>query len=93
MLFATVALAWVFQPLIDTLIPISDTAIALTGAVAAFAIPVNLKKREFLMDWDHAIHLPWGILILLGGGFSLAEAIQTTGLAASLGNLVAGGDH
>lgn len=93
LLFAAVALAWVFRPLIEAIIPISDTAIALTGAVAAFAIPVNLKKREFLMDWDHAIHLPWGILILLGGGFSLAEAIQTTGLAAWLGNLVAGGSH
>ncbi len=92
-LFAAVALAWVFQPLIAEVVPVSDTAIALTGAVAAFAIPVDLKKREFLMDWDHAIHLPWGILILLGGGFSLAEAIQTTGLAGWLGGLVAGGSH
>ena len=92
-LFAAVALAWVFQPLIADVVPVSDTAIALTGAVAAFAIPVNLKKREFLMDWDHAVRLPWGILILLGGGFSLAEAIQTTGLAAWLGHLVAGGSH
>ncbi len=93
LLFAAVALAWVFQPLIADIVPVSDTAIALAGAVAAFAIPVNLKKREFLMDWDHAIHLPWGILILLGGGFSLAEAIQSTGLAAWLGGLVAGGGH
>ena len=93
LLFAAVALAWVFQPLIADVVPVSDTAIALTGAVAAFAIPVNLKKREFLMDWDHAVRLPWGILILLGGGFSLAEAIQTTGLAAWLGHLVAGGSH
>ena len=92
-LFAAVALAWMFQPLIADVVPVSDTAIALTGAVAAFAIPVNLKKREFLMDWDHAVRLPWGILILLGGGFSLAEAIQTTGLAAWLGHLVAGGSH
>ena len=93
LLFASVALAWVFQPLIERLVPVSDTAIALAGAVAAFVIPVDLKKRQFLMDWDHAIRLPWGILILLGGGFSLASAIQSTGLAAWLGSLVAGGGH
>jgi sodium-dependent dicarboxylate transporter 2/3/5 len=93
LLFAAVALAWVFRPLIEAVLPVSDTAIALAGAVAAFAIPVNLAKREFLMDWEHAIRLPWGILILLGGGFSLAEAIQATGLAAWLGGLVAGASH
>jgi sodium-dependent dicarboxylate transporter 2/3/5 len=90
-LFAAVAFAWMFQPLISRVIPVNDTAIALAGAVAAFVIPVDLKARKFLMDWEHAIRLPWGILILLGGGFSLAGAIQSTGLAVWLGDLFASG--
>ena len=89
-LFAAVALGWIFQPLINRVLPISDTGIALIGAVAAFVIPVDLKSRQFLINWDHASRLPWGILILLGGGFSLAGAVQSTGLAAWLGQMVSG---
>ena len=88
-LFAAVALCWMFRPLLDNFLPISDTGIALTGALIAFAAPVNLKERVFLMDWDHARKLPWGILLLFGGGLSLAGAIASTGLAAWLGALFA----
>ena len=77
--------------MIDDVVPLNDTAIALIGAVAAFAIPVDLKTRSFLMDWSHAARLPWGILILFGGGLSLAGAIQETGLAHWLGGLFAEG--
>ena len=91
LLFLAVALTWMFRPLIDDVVPLNDTAIALIGAVAAFAIPVDLKTRSFLMDWSHAARLPWGILILFGGGLSLAGAIQETGLAHWLGGLFAEG--
>lgn len=44
--------------------------------------PVAAKK---LLSWDEAVALPWGILLLFGGGLSLAAAIQSSGLAAWLG--------
>ena len=84
-LFAALALAWVFQPVLARFAPITDTGIALAAALAAFVLPVNIREREFLLDWAHAVKLPWGILLLFGGGLSLAGAIDSTGLAAWLG--------
>lgn len=85
-LFGALALAWVFQPVLVKVIPVTDTGIALLAALAAFALPVNIRAREFLLDWSHAVKLPWGILLLFGGGLSLASAIDSTGLAGWLGN-------
>src|SRR5690606_21459000 len=49
--------------------------------IIMFMIPVNLKKREFLMTWESASVMPWGVLLLFGGGLSLAAAISSSGLA------------
>lgn len=87
-LFVTVGLLWILRPLLDNLIPISDITIAVAGAVAAFLIPVDLRERTFLMDWNHAKRLPWGILLLFGAGLSLAFAIDKSGLATWLANLL-----
>jgi sodium-dependent dicarboxylate transporter 2/3/5 len=83
-LFIAVGLLWVLRPLLDDLVPISDVTIAVGGALAAFLIPVDLRERTFLMDWEHATKLPWGILLLFGAGLSLAFAIDSSGLAAWL---------
>lgn len=84
--FVLVALLWITRPLIAPLIPgISDASIAIFGALLLFIIPVNLKKSRFLMRWRDAEELPWGVLILFGGGLSLAGAIQHTGLAEWVG--------
>ena len=84
--FVLVALLWISRPLIAPLIPgISDASIAIFGALLLFLIPVNLKKSRFLMRWRDAEELPWGVLILFGGGLSLAGAIQHTGLAEWVG--------
>ncbi len=80
--FVAAALAWIFQPLIASYLPgVNDTSIAMGAAIALFLIPVNLRKRVFLMDWKHTGSLPWGVLLLFGGGLSLAAAIRSTGLA------------
>ena len=92
-LFGAVALAWMFQPLIARAVPIGDTGIALAGALAAFVLPVSLRGRVFLMDWRDASRLPWDILLLFGGGLSLASAIESTGLASWLGTQFAGADR
>ncbi len=80
--FVCTALAWVFQPLIgDYVAGVNDTSIALAAALALFIIPQDARRRRFLMDWTTAVQLPWGVLLLFGGGLSLAGAIGSSGLA------------
>ncbi|UYP32057.1 DASS family sodium-coupled anion symporter [Pseudomonas sp. Z8(2022)] len=82
LVFVVTALAWVFQPLIAGWLPgVNDTSIAIAAALALFIIPVDSKQRVFLMDWESASKLPWGVLLLFGGGLSLAGVIRSTGLA------------
>jgi sodium-dependent dicarboxylate transporter 2/3/5 len=59
---------------------LTDSGIAMTGALLLFIIPANVKTRTFVMDWATALKLPWGILILFGGGLSLAAAVQANGV-------------
>lgn len=80
--FLITALAWIFQPVLGQWLPgVNDTSIAIAAAIALFLLPVDWQKRSFLMDWETALKLPWGVLLLFGGGLSLAGAIRSTGLA------------
>jgi sodium-dependent dicarboxylate transporter 2/3/5 len=91
MLFAAVALAWIFRPLIATapfLSQLSDTGVAIIGAAALFLIPAGDGTRAKLLDWQTAERLPWGVVLLFGGGLSLAYAMEATGLAAALGEIL-----
>ncbi|MFK8066989.1 MAG: DASS family sodium-coupled anion symporter [Gammaproteobacteria bacterium] len=89
---------WIFRPLIQEfsiadLQPFSgltDSGIAMLAALALFTLPVDIKKREFVMDWESCRDLPWGILILFGGGLSLASAIDQNGVGEFIGYQVAG---
>lgn len=84
--FALVATLWMGRPLLEPYIPgLSDASIAIFGALLLFLIPVNLDKSIFIMRWKDAEEVPWGVLILFGGGLSLAGAIQRTGLAEWVG--------
>lgn len=86
-IFVLVAILWIGRPLISDRIPgLSDAGIAIFGALLLFLIPVDLKKALFLLRWKDAEKLPWGVLILFGGGLSLAGAIQRTGLAEWVGS-------
>ncbi|MDJ0514257.1 MAG: DASS family sodium-coupled anion symporter [Methyloceanibacter sp.] len=86
--FVAVALCWMFSPLVEDWLEfdISDTGIALIGAVALFTIPANWSERTFLLDGTAVRRVPWEVLILFGGGLSLAKAIDTTGLAVWIGD-------
>ncbi|TVR58802.1 MAG: SLC13/DASS family transporter, partial [Gemmatimonadales bacterium] len=89
--FAFAAISWMFQRLIAPFVPgISDAGIAMTAAFLLFVIPVSLRKGQFLMNWEWALKVPWGVLILFGGGLSLAAAIASTGLADWIGTSLAG---
>ena len=85
-IFSFTAILWMTRPFIETWLPgISDASIAIFGALLLFLTPVYFKKGIFLLDWKAAAKLPWGILILFGGGLTLAGAIQRTGLAEWMG--------
>ena len=84
--FATVAALWILRGLYQppALAMVKDSTIAIAGAVVLFMIPVNLKRREFLLDWRTAVTIPWDIIILFGGGFALAQGFNESGLTSWL---------
>ncbi|HMP53764.1 MAG TPA: SLC13 family permease, partial [Candidatus Melainabacteria bacterium] len=55
-------------------------------ALLLFVIPVNIRESRFLLDWEAAAKIPWGILLLFGGGLSLSSAVQHTGVAEFIGS-------
>lgn len=82
LVFVLAALAWIFRPILANYVPgLNDTSIAIAAALLLFAIPVDVRNRVFLMDWESAGKLPWGVLLLFGGGLSLSGVIGTSGLA------------
>jgi solute carrier family 13 (sodium-dependent dicarboxylate transporter), member 2/3/5 len=99
--FALTALAWVMReekvlgsvvvPGIATWFPmVGDATIAMAGALLLFVIPLDLKRGTFPLAWEDARRLPWGVLLLFGGGLSLARAMEASGLAAWVGGGVSG---
>lgn len=83
---ALTATAWVVRPLLERWVPaISDAGIAITGALLMFAVPLGWRPLSVALTWRQAERLPWSVLILFGGGLSLAAAIQRTGLAEWIG--------
>jgi solute carrier family 13 (sodium-dependent dicarboxylate transporter), member 2/3/5 len=87
--FTLVAVLWMGRPVFEGWLPgMSDAGIAMLGAVLLFLLPIDLKKGRFLLDWASAERLPWGVLILFGGGLTLAGAIQRTGLAEWIGGFL-----
>ena len=81
--FAIIVSLWIFRTLINSLIPslgLSDTMISMLGAIALFAIPFNLKRGDFILEWKDTQKLAWGILILFGGGLALAKGMSSSGI-------------
>lgn len=85
-LFSLTALAWITRSyLLAPFLPhIDDTIIALIGAGCLFLIPAR-ESGQYVMDWPTAVKLPWGILLLFGGGFAIAAGFQSSGLAQWIG--------
>ncbi|MEE2526613.1 SLC13 family permease [Hyphobacterium sp. HN65] len=85
-------LAWISASLdLPITLALGNAQIAMAGALAMFLIPAGGKdkKGQALMDWETVQRLPWAVIILFGGGLSLAAAIQATGLAEWIGSHLA----
>ncbi len=85
--FIATALAWITQSfIIKKFIPeIDDTIIAIIAAVVLFILPDKSGDNK-LLSWSDAVKLPWGILLLFGGGMALAKGFDSSGLAIWIGN-------
>jgi len=98
--FVLTAAAWIMRspkvlgaftiPGIQSFAPsVGDATIAMAAALLLFVLPVDRKRGIFALDWETARKIPWGVLVLFGGGLSLARAMDRSGLAEWIGASVA----
>ena len=86
-IFGLTAFGWIFRKQLVKIIPfLDDTIIAISFAIVLFIIPD--KKNKPLLNWEDTIKLPWGILLLFGGGMAIASAFGKSGLALWIANLL-----
>ncbi len=99
--FVVTAAAWILRapknigglqiPGLTQWVPgLTDANIAMTAGVLLFLMPVDWRRGVFALDWPQARTIPWGVLVLFGGGLSLARAMDQSGLATWIGGAVAG---
>tara|TARA_B000000565_G_C23763875_1_gene369495 strand:+ start:67 stop:1095 length:1029 start_codon:yes stop_codon:yes gene_type:complete len=83
--FLLTAIFWILRKFINNYfnININDTSIGLFGALLLFIIPISRGKRA--CDWSTANKIPWGVLLLVGGGIALSKAFTSSGLADWIG--------
>lgn len=82
-IFVLTASSWILRPLLGRWIGgLSDPGIAIAAATLLFLLPLDLRRGEFLLNWEWARRVPWDVLLLFGGGLSLAAGITRTGLAS-----------
>lgn len=88
--FLSAALLWILREPITSLtgLALDDTLIAIAAALVLFAVPISRRENRFALDWVAARDIPWGVLLLFGGGLALAGGFSSTGLADWIGNAV-----
>ena len=94
-IFAVTVSLWIFRTLINSIFPslgLSDTMISMFAAISLFAVPFNLKKGDFILDWKDTEKLAWGILILFGGGLALAKGMSVSGIVDQVSQSIAAGN-
>lgn len=92
-IFATTALLWITRDIINglqTVVKLDDTAIAVFGALLLFLLPSGTSENRPLLEWPDTQKMAWGILLLFGGGISLADQLGKAGIIESLGTWIAG---
>ncbi len=94
-IFAITVFLWIFRTLINKIFPdlgLSDTVISMMAAVSLFALPYNLKKGDFLINWKDTQKLAWGILILFGGALALAKGMSVSGIVDLVASTIGASD-
>ena len=86
-IFSLAVIAWMTSRLIREYfgIGLEDAGVAIIISILLFVIPSSINKKEDLMQWDKTSKLPWGLLILFGGGLSLAAQVSNSGLGLWIG--------
>lgn len=96
LIFSSAAFCWIFRSALSDIsgIKLDDTLIAIAAACLLFITPVSFREGTRILQWQDCQNLPWGVLILFGGGLTLAAQIDNSGLSAyiasqigSLGNV------
>jgi sodium-dependent dicarboxylate transporter 2/3/5 len=62
---------------------VDDSTVAMMAALLLFMIPADKESR--LLEWKSAAEIPWGVLLIVGGGYAIAAGFASTGLADWLG--------
>ncbi|MBD8014818.1 MULTISPECIES: SLC13 family permease [Planococcus] len=92
--FIAVALAWISRSFIlDAFAPdleVTDAMVGLIAAMILFIVPSKNRKGDHLLDWATAVKLPWGILLLFGGGLAIAAGFTNSGLSEWIGSQLIG---
>jgi sodium-dependent dicarboxylate transporter 2/3/5 len=89
LIFAVTAALWIARPWLQALLPgLSDAGIAMAAALALFITPAGGDQARAILIWEDMRKLPWGILLLFGGGLSLASAVGQSGLDEAIGQAV-----
>ncbi|MED1603978.1 DASS family sodium-coupled anion symporter [Cytobacillus kochii] len=85
--FLATAVAWITRSFIpfDFMSRIDDTIIAIAAAIILFLLPSKSSKDAQLLNWKDALNIPWGILLLFGGGLAIAKGFKDSGLATWVG--------
>lgn len=101
-IFAATALLWIFRKPVEGWgwgpalglnakgFEVDDSTVALFMALLCFLLPAGGKERRPLLTWQATVRVPWGILLLFGGGMALADAMQDSGLSTYVGQKLAG---
>ncbi|MGZ0710635.1 SLC13 family permease (plasmid) [Coraliomargarita sp. W4R53] len=89
-IFIAAAVSWIAIPLLFEDPPISDAGIALVAGLLLFLLPAGAARGVRLLDWDSAVKLPWGVLLLFGGGLALSAQFSRSGLTTWIGEVSQG---
>jgi sodium-dependent dicarboxylate transporter 2/3/5 len=90
-IFGVIVSLWIFRSLINVWLPglgLTDTMISVFGAIALFVVPYNLRKGDFILNWNDTRNLSWGILILFGGGLALAKGMSSSGIVTAVTDMI-----